>query len=189
MRSAAAAPQLNPMPLDRKVLMTPESVTAIAAIVVAVAALGVSIWEGRVSRQHNRLSVKPAPCFIWRDHPGHPLGLYLKNMGLGPAFVDRLATSLDSDAVTADLVEGAFDMCDKLGLQDVRAAWSPEPREVIAADMEIPVVVFEDTMSDESKRRQQVLLLQRAEFRLSYASLYGDAFTLVYRIASKKHPL
>ncbi len=50
--------------------MNPNTVTAICAILIAVASLGVSIFQARAMRQHNRQSVRP----VLQLHRAWPTG-------------------------------------------------------------------------------------------------------------------
>jgi len=43
----------------RKIAFSADTVTAIAAVFVAVVALGVSVWQVRESQNHDRLAVMP----------------------------------------------------------------------------------------------------------------------------------
>lgn len=63
------------------------------ALVVSVCALGLTVWQGVVTRKHNKLSVRPAitSTRVSRSkNDGTPvsvLNLHLINQGLGPAFI------------------------------------------------------------------------------------------------------
>jgi hypothetical protein len=48
-----------------RIRISSDTVTAIAATVIALLALIVSIWQGVTSREHNRLSVKPHLDIAW----------------------------------------------------------------------------------------------------------------------------
>ena|SRR6266700_4957362 len=61
---------------------------AIAAAAVASLALFVSVDQANQSRKHNRLSVKLYLEFKTLYLPGQDHGLYISNLGLGPAFVE-----------------------------------------------------------------------------------------------------
>ena len=50
---------------------TVDRITAISAVVIAVATLAVSIWQGYETRRHQRLSVRPALVVDW-NIPGRP---------------------------------------------------------------------------------------------------------------------
>ena len=61
------------------------TVVAAVATVVALAALGFTIQQTRLTRAHNRLSVQPVLDFTESFRPGERAGLRLRNVGLGPA--------------------------------------------------------------------------------------------------------
>jgi hypothetical protein len=64
--------------------------TAIAAVFIALCALGVSIQQTRLSDRHNRLSVQPKLRLEYSRIAGKRIGLSLTNNGLGPAIINRL---------------------------------------------------------------------------------------------------
>lgn len=65
-----------------------DRVTAIASLIVAALALGVSVWQGQVTRNHNRQSVKPQVQISRHLSPRADLnGLLVANNGVGPATV------------------------------------------------------------------------------------------------------
>ena len=61
------------------------TVVAAVATVVALAALGFTIQQTRLTRAHNRLSVQPVLDFTESFRPGERAGLRLRNVGLGAA--------------------------------------------------------------------------------------------------------
>lgn len=63
-------------------------VTAIASLIVAALALGVSVRQGQITGYHNRQSVKPQVQISRHLSPGADLnGLLVANNGVGPATV------------------------------------------------------------------------------------------------------
>ncbi|WP_312244293.1 hypothetical protein [Stutzerimonas nitrititolerans] len=70
--------------------MSTDRTLSICAILVSVLALCISLWQGVVAREHNRLSVSPkligTPAL---EGKGGKNGLYLSNVGLGPAIVQQ----------------------------------------------------------------------------------------------------
>ncbi|WKX74581.1 hypothetical protein [Streptomyces sp. XD-27] len=81
--------------------MNAETVTAICAVVIAVASLVVSVYQTHAMRQHNRHSVRP----ILQLHRGWPVGgragLRLTNSGLGPAIVVDSTLTVDGEVIGA----------------------------------------------------------------------------------------
>jgi hypothetical protein len=64
---------------------------ALASAVVALCALGTSIWQGFLSRRHNILSVRPHIEIVLRAKDDPVFAIDLINNGLGPAFIAKLS--------------------------------------------------------------------------------------------------
>jgi hypothetical protein len=73
-------------------------VAGTSTLVVALAALGVAIWQGWVQRKHARLSVKPVLDTYSRDvleSPSEEIGVWIKNTGLGPGRATEIRVFVD----------------------------------------------------------------------------------------------
>lgn len=68
-------------------------VVSISAVAVAVIALATTIWQGAVTRQHNKLSVKPHLVIDHVQYDGVTDKLILRNNGLGPAIIVNLTAN------------------------------------------------------------------------------------------------
>ncbi|MFE5046776.1 hypothetical protein ACFRAI_10525 [Streptomyces sp. NPDC056637] len=79
--------------------MNTETVVAVCAIVIALASLGVSVWQAHVTRQHNRHSVRPVLQLHRGIHDGARSGIKLVNVGLGPAVVVSTRVTIDGEFV------------------------------------------------------------------------------------------
>ncbi len=82
-----------------------ERIVVVAAVVIALCALGVSLWQGWQTRAHNRLSVLPnLEIYAHFDLPAprENIGLYLVNTGVGPAKITRLDVYFDDKLVQND---------------------------------------------------------------------------------------
>ncbi|MEU4428663.1 hypothetical protein AB0F81_49310 [Actinoplanes sp. NPDC024001] len=65
--------------------MDANMVVSTAGVVIALAALGLTVHQARLTRAHNRLSVRPVLDFEETFQPEQRAGLRLRNVGLGPA--------------------------------------------------------------------------------------------------------
>src|SRR3989344_2263262 len=77
-----------------------EAIAAIASAIIALCALGLSIWQGYLSRGHNRISVRPH-LTMW-THKYHGDGLYaadIVNNGIGPAIIKCFSVKLDGKKI------------------------------------------------------------------------------------------
>ena len=62
-----------------------------AAIVIALCALGITIWQGIETRTNNRLSVTPSICLENSWVPNDEVvGIQIANKGIGPAKITNL---------------------------------------------------------------------------------------------------
>lgn len=77
------------------------TVMSVSASVVALAALGVSVWQGMETRRHNRRSVRPhLTYYTFFDGVKAFSGIELSNNGVGPAIIDSFALFVDGERIT-----------------------------------------------------------------------------------------
>jgi hypothetical protein len=75
--------------------MNASTVIAVCAVVIAGASLGVSVYEARATRMHNRRSVQPVLSLWGTVSTGATSGVGLSNSGLGPAKITGSKLILD----------------------------------------------------------------------------------------------
>ena len=75
--------------------MNASTVIAVCAAVIAGASLGVSVYEARATRMHNRRSVQPLLALWGKLSTGATSGVGLRNSGLGPAKITASKLILD----------------------------------------------------------------------------------------------
>jgi hypothetical protein len=163
-------------------------IQAIAAL-IALAALTLAIWEGVMTRRHNRLSVKPHLQLAQhlRGSKGR-LGISLSNAGLGPAIVTNCHVEVDGQLMPSnDGCNGWKTAASTLELEDIvegyeTIAFDPDPD----SDEEIPGVVMEagetkwllSAPIDEKARAGLEMALPRVQVVVSYQSMYGEKSTV-----------
>lgn len=67
-------------------------------LAIAVAAIGLAVWEGVESRRHNRLTVKPriaGAIDAGRDGRGEHVRVSIESTGLGPAVINTFRVYFD----------------------------------------------------------------------------------------------
>lgn len=77
--------------------MNAETVTAICAVVIAIASLVVSVYQTHAIRQHNHHSVRPVLQLQGGWPTGGKAGIRLINSGLGPAVIVESTLTVDDD--------------------------------------------------------------------------------------------
>jgi len=70
-------------------LDTSDVIALLAAFVGALALL-LTLWQGRLTRRHNRLSVRPHMDWFRERTPGRNPNIRVMNYGLGPAIIDSV---------------------------------------------------------------------------------------------------
>lgn len=93
----------------------------VAAVLIALAAWFVAVYEARQTRRHNRLSVRPWLTFTRSVAPmdaAHPIpGIYLLNNGIGPATITRLTLTVGERQLEGDAYEQWQQAVDASGLR------------------------------------------------------------------------
>ena len=146
-----------------------EQIVAISSLCVAALAFAVTLWQGYLTRKHNRLSVQPRLRVSLQL--GERPGIYLQNVGFGPAvIIDFLIALEGSDAVSA------FDALDMLE--------SPVPLNVnvlakddtIAPSEKITVLELKSSLPNQNVM-SVISEWARLYISIEYASLYGQKMT------------
>ena len=152
---------------------------SVGAIGFATLALGASLWQGWVGNEHNRLSVRPLIVATpYLEGPRARNGLYLANLGLGPAIIDRASIVFDRTAydLTADFWEEALVAMDIETICFTRS-WIPAGA-AIREDQEIALLAITDPSMQLCLHESLKLLTEhRIELNLNYRSLYGERLT------------
>jgi hypothetical protein len=161
-------------------MLTTDQVIALAAALIALAALGIAVWEGVMSRRHDRLSV--GPLLVLRHHLGGSrgsLGLTISNEGLGPAVVTKCILEVDGEPCKEDGDNGWEAAISLLGLRDFRPRYTTVAPDGIIRPGDtvwlLSTTVTEDHVSGLSKA------LSRLNVRVSYESIYKDRKVATYR--------
>lgn len=161
-------------------------------ILVAVAAIGLSVWEGRENRLHNRLSVMPHLERIEStvregfEDSTFTITYSLYNSGLGPAVLDDIVV-YNSDTLLFRSqpgekyydFSGFMDDVDRIGMGDFVFTHSRRAGELLRAGEEhlffrvsVPVTMKDSELSGSRYLRQEVL--SKYSFVFCYCSVYGE---------------
>ncbi|MFF4948219.1 hypothetical protein [Streptomyces chattanoogensis] len=159
--------------------MNADTITAMCAVVIAVASLVVAVYQTHAMRQHNRHSVRPILQLHRSWHAGGRAGIRLINSGLGPAVI------VDSTLTVDDEVIGAWN---KLSVDRVRDRLSVRPSAVTFSQGEVIAIDYEQYLlsvaSYDPQNHDEVedLINRRLTLKIRYESLYGgEGYTTVLR--------
>jgi hypothetical protein len=150
--------------------MNAETVTAICAVVIAVASLIVSVYQTRAMQQHNRHSVRP----ILQLHRGWPVGgragIRLINSGLGPAVIVGSTLTIDGEVIGAWSAPSVDRVRECLTVRPSAVTFN-EP-EVIATDYE-QYLLSVPNYDPQNHAEVEDLISRRLTLTIRYESLYG----------------
>lgn len=150
-----------------------------AALGISTLALGISLWQGWALIEHNRLSVRPHVTGTpYLEGPGARNGLYLVNLGLGPAILDSATISFDGTDydLSTDFWEDALVA---IGVEPVCfiRSWLPVGAAIVV-DQEIPLLATNGSNMPLCLHESLKLLTEhRIELTLEYGSLYGETLS------------
>lgn len=154
------------------------TVIAVAASVIALAALFVSIHQGIQSRKHNRLSVRPAFNLV-KDiskDTAHP-GVFLTNKGLGPGVVKEVQIKVGDNWLAVQSVKDWRNALQRLGLNVEWVKWiAIESGSVIAPNDHLSLLTIVDGPTGESNKEKFRSFLEKVKIRIRYESMYADTF-------------
>ncbi|MCE0496464.1 MAG: hypothetical protein LV481_00770 [Methylacidiphilales bacterium] len=154
--------------------------SAVAAGCSAIAALiagGVSLWQGIVIRDHNRLSVRPeiAIRIVGPNAAGHRVGIFVLNAGLGPARVTRIVFKNRETEKEFEGDEGmvtfVLPLTEKYGFAASAQVDTISAGRLIPANTTVEFLWFPDLNLDRVKLRE---MLARIDVGIEYESLYGE---------------
>ena len=148
-------------------------VSAVAAV-IALAALGLTVQQTRLTRAHNRLSVQPVLVFGETYRVGERAGLQMRNVGLGPARIVSGEIWLEGRKREEPFGRPVIDaLRDPLGPGQRRpSATTFSPGAVLSADYDEFLLGLH--AYDPAQDAEFVELLGSVRIRLVYASLYGE---------------
>lgn len=164
----------------------PETWIAIASVVTAVCALGVTVWQGRQNYKHNKMSVRPnLSAFESYDDNGKTrlVAFELINSGFGPAIIKDFILVYDGQEVS----------------KNNRKTYEDFLREKTKSFTDLNIVSFVpdssllmnercEIFSFRHKHGQDASFIDKLNLRVNYQSIYEDeTFTYDSRKDRKFH--
>jgi hypothetical protein len=147
------------------------SITAICAVVIALASLVATLIEARTARRHNRESVRPVLQIVRvKTHGDKRTGIKILNVGLGPAMILHAAVKLDGNPIgswdrkAADIIVGSN--------RPVPGFSALGQGRVIPAGGELSLIYI-DPFKDRRHSWFWDLVAHRVTLEVRYESLYG----------------
>ncbi len=154
-----------------------EQITAIATILIAVAAFFITLWQIKSMHKHNRLSVMPILSYeIFYDKTDLGFGIYLCNKGIGPAIIKSMRIFIDNIEIKTQQKKIWPEAVQTLNINYPYVQMFTCGDDVsISAGERLPLLTINDNISkeiaDEFKKA-----LDRINIELLYESIYKQRF-------------
>jgi hypothetical protein len=162
-----------------------QTLIASIAAIAAVVAIGISVWQLGVQREHNRISLKPL-LDPYTDHSRNGdemvFSYLLKNHGIGPATIETAV--FENNGKEYPIHEGSTDKIEKL-VKDVlgdQVQYQIErttcfgPESVMpAGDERLLLKIRFPTWTEPYQAAVSKAVLETS-FTVAYTSIYGETF-------------
>jgi hypothetical protein len=152
---------------------------ALASAFIALLVLGLTIWQGLQTRKHNRLSAKPYLDFKWVNKPHNGLRCELNNLGLGPAFLNKVKFYVDDEEIPVkgrECYKSIFEALELNLLLSQVEVLHIESRSAISVGQSDNLVVFCNSSTSESDHKLIASKLSRLSVQVEYKCIYGISY-------------
>jgi hypothetical protein len=155
--------------------MNTETIISLAAAIISLCAISISIWQGYLMRKHNRISVKPILSFGAKLKSASGKNkIIMSNNGLGTAILKELRIFVNGDFIgLADCHENWHS-----ALQKAEAMFEGGNHTIFAGDF--PIMAGETinllTLIDDITDDQVLEILGKFDFEVKYECLYGKKY-------------
>lgn len=158
--------------------MSTNDLISALALLVAVAAFGLTFWQGYLNRQHLLLSVKPLVNIDYSVHELKPLVITINNRGLGPAIVEELLLVIEGKKINATdnpgVIESIRKKYDVTSLKYEYAANMPLTGEVIPEKASFHLIEFNASDADTVRTLKKVV--ESIGVIVAYRCIYGKKY-------------
>src|SRR3954471_20945389 len=148
-----------------------DRIMAVSAIIVAAASLTVAVYEARINREYQKISVWPYVTQSNAMAPGEPYARNVSNLGVGPALIKSFQVRVDG-APRRDWAEVSRALTGKAIPELVY--YSFHGGSVLLPDKTVAVVKIPP--GDAASQFWEQAQTERLSIRVCYCSLYGDCW-------------
>lgn len=161
--------------------MSPEVIAAIGSASIALCALIFSIWQAKVARDHNKISVRPhLTTWTNKDHDNGAFSVYVLNNGIGPALIKKYEIRVDGKIMsgdgTAPMENALKHLFSGQPYQSHNAYMAPGFS--LGAKESCRVTSFQFLQGFNLNSEQVDHAFNRADLIIEYESFYGEKFIL-----------
>lgn len=160
--------------------MSIELFLSIIATTIALAAATTTIWQGVLTRSHNRLSVKPILRITRVTVKGTNVKILLKNTGFGPAIINSVKYIVDGNVVEEknSFTPGNLALS-KIGVIDsIFIEYKFLAQESLSVGEEQALFKSLDAINEDEKIARIIKGFDRLMIEIEYESIYGEWFKM-----------
>lgn len=144
------------------------------SLVIALCALGVTVWQGKQNYRHNKMSVRPkltASENYEDDEDGRNVTFELINSGFGPATIKEFVLYYDGKEISKNNREVYEEFLKKLAKDngvDLLSLYSFIPESSLLAEEHFELFSFRH------KKGQDVSFANKLNIHVKYQSIYAE---------------
>ena len=154
-----------------------ELTLSISAMIIAIASITVSIWEGYTMREHYHLSLSPRLDWVFSSSP-NDAGYVISNKGLGPAIVTSRHIYIDGEKIDESEMKFPYIIGSKLFEgKMLHTAHTLEPETVIDEGEDIILYAVHNTNAELFQQWKEEIRY-RIVIEINYESLYGEKYNI-----------
>lgn len=160
--------------------METNTAISLSAVFIALSALATSIWQGVISRKHNKLSVRPNLVLDHYEENSLTTSFTLKNNGLGPALISSFQITFDQNEILNEQSHAnAKTIASKLGIPRISCSlYKPSVSQGISNSDQYQLLIFDTKNATHEEIEVLKTLRDRLQFNIEYTSIYGEKFKL-----------
>ncbi len=163
--------------------ITPEITIAISSVVIAVCALGISIWQGYLTRKHNRLTVNPyAVIQVDLSAQSEQVGVQIRNQGVGPMIINSIGIRRENDYIDFKNMSITKDFLDLQGGDFVFRINTGSVS--ILPNEETWIISTTKHQSNKDLISRLKAALNNSTIEITYKSIYGEKYNCSFHVPS-----
>lgn len=164
----------NSLPFGRN----KDSIVSISAILIALAAFIVGVWDHIETRKHNRFSVSPVLVWVISTEENDCLlpfrGIAIENRGLGPAIIKPPLLFLGDEPIALLTPENADKIDASISNIPTRIFWGQVVNSLALNPGEVYEILRLQDPSDTKGIDWLKSTFDRLDIVIPYTSIYGD---------------
>ncbi len=149
---------------------------AIASAVIALLVFFLTVWQGMQTRKHNQLSVKPFLDFLWVNNHEKGIKCEIANLGLGPAFLDKVDFFVDGKELhtkDSNVYKSLFEALDLNVRSGQVSVKQIEPNSALSIGQTNELLLFCDSSLLKDDYKLIASKLRRLTIQVEYKCIYG----------------